>query len=118
MKVPLFFKHVLPFAAMYAMMVAAAIFDRGLHTMGLDHVGRYLGPVGTVLIVLSFVYSLRKRKIIRSGSPRTYLTCMIFCLGRPGDDLVHAGIHFNGRLPAGHVYAAISVGSGLVGKFC
>lgn len=82
MKVPLFFRHVLPFAAMYAVMVAAAILlDRGLHTMGLDHVGRYLGPVGTMLIVLSFVYSLRMRKIIASGSPRTYLTVMRISLG-------------------------------------
>ncbi len=120
MKVPLFFKHVLPFAAMYAMMVAAAILlDRGLHTMGLDHVGRYLGPVGTVLIVLSFVYSLRKRKIIRSGSPRTYLTVHEY-LAWAGSVmiLVHAGIHFNARLPWLATYMLlISVGSGLVGKY-
>lgn len=120
MKVPLFFKHVLPFAAMYAMMVAAAIlFDRGLHAMGLDHVGRYLGPVGTVLIVLSFVYSLRKRKIIPSGSPRTYLSVHEY-LAWAGSVmiLVHAGIHFNARLPWLATYMLlISVASGLVGKY-
>ena len=82
MKMPLLLSHVAPFAAMYAMMVTAAILvDRSLHAIGLDHVGRYLGPVGTMLIVLSFVYSLRKRKIIASGSPRTYLTVMRISLG-------------------------------------
>ena len=120
MKVPLLFRHVLPFAAMYATMVAAAILlDRGLHAMGLDHVGRYLGPVGTVLIVLSFVYSLRKRKIIPSGSPRTYLTVHEY-LAWAGSVmiLVHAGIHFNARLPWLATYMLlISVASGLVGKY-
>ncbi|MBP6390112.1 MAG: hypothetical protein KA175_04245 [Flavobacteriales bacterium] len=120
MKVPLFIKHVLPFAAMYAMMVAAAILlDRGLHAVGLDHVGRYLGPVGTVLIVLSFVYSLRKRKIIPSGSPKTYLRVHEY-LAWAGSVmiLVHAGIHFNARLPWLATYMLlISVASGLVGKY-
>jgi len=120
MKMPLLFRHVVPFASMYAVMVAAAILlDRGLHTMGLDHVGRYLGPVGTVLIVLSFSYSLRKRKIIRTGSPRTYLTVHEY-LAWTGSVmiLVHAGIHFNARLPWLATYMLlISVASGLVGKY-
>jgi len=120
MKLPLFIKLVLPFAAMYAMMVAAAILlDRGLHAVGLDHVGRYLGPVGTVLIVLSFVYSLRKRKIIPSGSPKTYLMVHEY-LAWAGSVmiLVHAGIHFNARLPWLATYMLlITVASGLVGKY-
>ncbi len=120
MKMPLLFRHVVPFAAMYAMMVAAAILlDRGLHAMGLDHVGRYLGPVGTVLIVLSFVYSLRKRKIITSGSPKKYLMAHEY-LAWAGSVmiLVHAGIHFNARLPWLATYMLlISVASGLVGKY-
>lgn len=105
---------------MYAVMVAAAILlDRGLHAMGLDHVGRYLGPLGTVLIVSSFVYSLRKRKLILSGSPRTYLTVHEY-LAWAGSVmiLVHAGIHFNARLPWLATYMLlISVASGLVGKY-
>lgn len=120
MKLPLFIKHVLPFAAMYVVMVAAAILlDRGLHAMGLDNVGRYLGPVGTALIVLSFVYSLRKRRIISSGSPRTFLTVHEY-LAWAGSVmiLVHAGIHFNARLPWLATYMLlISVASGLVGKY-
>ncbi len=105
---------------MYAVMVTAAILlDRGLHAIGLDHVGRYLGPAGTVLIVLSFVYSLRKRKIIPSGSPRTYLSVHEY-LAWIGSVmiLVHAGIHFNARLPWLATYMLlISVASGLVGKY-
>ncbi len=120
MRAPLFIKHVLPFAAMYAMMVAAAILlDRGLHAMGFDHVGRYLGPAGTVLIVLSFVYSLRKRKIIPTGSPKKYLMAHEY-LAWAGSVmvLVHAGIHFNARLPWLATYMLlITVASGLVGKY-
>ena len=120
MKLPLFIKHVLPFAAMYAVMVAAAILlDRGLHTMGLDHVGRYLGPVGMAFILLSFVYSLRKRKIISTGSPKKYLMAHEY-LAWAGSVmiLVHAGIHFNARLPWLATYMLlITVASGLVGKY-
>ena len=119
MRLPLFIKHVLPFAAMYAVMIVAAILvDRGLHTIGLDHVGRNLGPVGTAFIVLSFVYSLRKRKIIANGSPKKYLMAHEY-LAWAGSVmiLVHAGIHFNARLPWLATYMLlITVASGLVGK--
>ena len=120
MKMPLLLSHVAPFAAMYAMMVTAAILvDRSLHAVGLDHVGRHLGPIGTALIVLSFVYSLRKRKIIASGSPRKYLMAHEY-LAWAGSVLilVHAGIHFNARLPWLATYMLlITVASGLVGKY-
>ncbi|HRD54052.1 MAG TPA: hypothetical protein PKY96_15540 [Flavobacteriales bacterium] len=120
MRSPLLIKHVLPFAAMYAMMIAAAILlDRGLHAMQWGHVGRHLGLVGTVVIALSFVYSLRKRKIIPTGSPRTYLTVHEY-LAWAGSVmiLVHAGIHFNARLPWLATYMLlIAVASGLVGKY-
>ena len=48
---------------------ATIVLDYALHRAGLVWIGRYLGPVGTGLIVVSFVYSLRKRRN-RSTSAR------------------------------------------------
>jgi hypothetical protein len=82
-------------------------------------VGRYLGYAGTFTIIGSFAYSLRKRKIIKTGSPKTYLTVHEY-MAWAGSVmlLVHAGIHFNALLPWLAVLAMIiSVISGLVGKF-
>jgi hypothetical protein len=95
------------------------LMDLGLHYLKLVAVGRYLGYAGTFTIIGSFVYSLRKRKIIKSGSPKTYLMVHEY-MAWVGSImlLVHAGIHFNALLPWLAVLAMIiSVISGLVGKF-
>ena len=42
--------------------------------LNLVWVGRYLGIPGSILIIGSLVYSLRKRKYITSGTPRSLLT--------------------------------------------
>ena len=82
-------------------------------------IGRYLGIPGTLLILGSLAYSLRKRKLIRSGQPgkllrwHEYLAWLGSLLV-----LVHAGIHFNsilGWLAVGAML--INVASGLTGKF-
>lgn len=113
-------RHVLPFAGMFFLMVLVTILiDYTLHSLGLVHIGRYLGPIGTLLIIGSFVYSLRKRKIIRSGSPKDLLMIHEY-MAWSGSVmiLVHAGIHFNARLPwIATALLLISVASGLVGKF-
>ena len=82
-------------------------------------IGRYLGIPGTLLIVGSCAYSLRKRKLIRAGKPVTLLRWHER-LAWVGSllVLVHAGIHFNallGWLAAGAML--VNVGSGLTGKF-
>ena len=82
-------------------------------------IGRYLGIVGTCIILVSFVYSLRKRKIIKSGSPKELLKMHEY-LAWIGSVLilVHAGIHFNSILPwLAILLLLINVASGLVGKF-
>jgi hypothetical protein len=82
-------------------------------------VGRYLGFAGTIVIVFSFVYSLRKRKIIDSGSPKQLLLLHEY-LAWIGSImlLVHAGIHFNAIIPwLAILMLLIAVASGLVGKF-
>ena len=120
MKQPLLVKYVLPFIQWYALMIFLAIaIDYFLHRFQLVSVGRYLGFVGTLAIVISFVYSLRKRKIIESGSPKQLLALHEY-LAWIGSImlLVHAGIHFNAVLPwLAILMLLIAVASGLVGKF-
>ena len=120
MKQPLLIKYVLPFIQWYALMILLAIaIDYLLHRFQLVSVGRYLGFIGTLVIVISFVYSLRKRKIIESGSPKQLLALHEY-LAWIGSImlLVHAGIHFNAVLPwFAILMLLIAVASGLVGKF-
>jgi len=99
--------------------VAALLVDGLLHLVDAVWVGRYLGIPGVLLIVGSFGYSLRKRKLITKGNPASLLRlhermawagCLLV--------LVHAGIHFNAILGWLAVWALlINVGSGLTGKF-
>ena len=77
-----------------------------------------MGIPGTVLIIGSLVYSLRKRKYIRSGNPKTLLTLHEIgtWLGSVMV-LIHAGIHFNAILPwLATIAMGVNVISGLVGK--
>jgi hypothetical protein len=120
MKKPLLLKYFLPFIQWYALMIFIAIgIDFIFHKFDLVFIGRYLGTIGTIVILLSFIYSLRKRKIIQSGSPKELLLLHEY-LAWAGSImlLVHAGIHFNAWLPwLAIVMLLITVGSGLVGKF-
>jgi len=120
MKHSLLLRYVIPFIQWYALMILITIgIDYLLHHYQLAGVGRYLGYVGTFLVLISFIYSLRKRKIIESGSPKKLLKMHEY-LAWGGSILllVHAGIHFNAILPWLAVgMLLISVASGLVGKF-
>lgn len=113
-------KYVLPFFQWYAVMILAAIaIDYFLHRYKIISVGRYMGYVGTFTILLSFIYSLRKRKIIKSGSPKTLLALHEY-MAWAGSImiLVHAGIHFNALLPwLAILMLLIAVATGLIGKF-
>jgi len=113
-------REVLPFlVSLVALVAASLLVDALLHVLDAVWIGRYLGIPGTLLILGSFRYSLRKRKWIRSGSPvrllrlherMAWLGCLLV--------LVHAGIHFNAILAWLAVGAMlINVGSGLTGKF-
>ncbi|MBK8558028.1 MAG: hypothetical protein IPL65_20805 [Lewinellaceae bacterium] len=71
MKHSLVLRYVIPFIQWYALMILITIgIDYLLHHYQWAGVGRSLGYVGTFLVLLSFVYSLRKRKIIEAGSPK------------------------------------------------
>ena len=120
MKKSLFREEVFSSILLFGLLLIVTILvDLLLHTIQLVWIGRYLGYAGTFLIIASFAYSLRKRKIIQWGSPKLFLgfheyaawigSLMI---------MIHAGIHFNAFLPWFATCAClVVVGSGLTGKF-
>jgi hypothetical protein len=113
-------REIIPFTVSFAALaLVTLLLDGLLHWFDLVWIGRYLGIVGTLLILYSFRYSLRKRKLIRSGNPVSLLRWHEY-LAWLGSllILVHAGIHFNsilGWLAVGAML--INIGSGLAGKF-
>jgi len=112
-------QEVVPFFGQIALLTIFSVAsDLVLHYYHLAWVGRYLGIPGVLLIILSLLYSMRKRKIIKSGSPKMLLwlhetlTWMGALLV-----LVHASIHFNTILPwLAMIGMVINVLSGLVGQ--
>ncbi|MCX7376938.1 MAG: hypothetical protein NTY94_09395 [Alphaproteobacteria bacterium] len=113
-------REVLPFfLALLALAAAALLLDAALHLANAVWIGRYLGIAGTLLILVSLRYSLRKRKIITTGTPVQLLRQHEWLAwGGSLLVLVHAGIHFNAILGWLAVWAMlITVGSGLTGKF-
>jgi hypothetical protein len=120
MKTSLWMQHILPFGLLLGLLAVATLTgDYVLHRFNLVWVGRYLGILGTLLIIVSFVYSLRKRKVILAGHPKSFLVFheITAWLGSLLI-LIHAGIHFNAILPWLAIVAmGVNVVSGLVGKF-
>lgn len=119
MKASLWREHVLPFTVMLGLLAAATLAgDYVLHRFNLVWVGRYMGIPGTLLIVGSLYYSLRKRKFVTSGNPKTLLSMHEFSawLGSLMV-LIHSGVHFNAILPwLATAAMSVNVVSGLVGK--
>ncbi len=113
-------KEVAPFLKMFAALIlATAITDAILHMFDLVWVGRWLGIPGVILIVLSLLYSMRKRKKISFGKPKTLLI-LHESLAWTGAlmILVHAGIHVYTILPWLALTAMmINVISGMTGKY-
>ena len=111
--------HILPFTLLVTLLgVATLIGDYLLHRLNLVWVGRYLGIPGTLLIIGSLIYSLRKRKYITSGNIKSWLS--MHEIGTWLGSLmvlIHAGIHFNAILPwLATIAMGINVISGMVGK--
>jgi hypothetical protein len=113
-------REVLPFlVGISALVGATLLLDALLHMLDAVWVGRYLGIPGTLLIIASTAYSMRKRKLIQSGQPAQLLRWHegLAWLGSLLV-LVHAGIHFNAILAWLAVVAMlVNVISGLTGKF-
>jgi hypothetical protein len=112
-------QHILPFTLLLGLLAVCTLAgDYVLHRLNLVWIGRYLGIPGSLLIIGSLYYSLRKRKYVTSGNPKTLLTLHEFgaWLGSLMV-LIHAGVHFNAILPwLATVAMGINVISGMVGK--
>ena len=113
-------KEVFPFLVMFGSLILVTIItDALLHHFELVWIGRWLGIPGVILILLSFFYSMRKRKVISFGKPRTLLILheTLTWLGALMI-LVHAGIHIYTILPwLALIAMLINVISGMTGKF-
>ncbi len=113
-------KEVFPFLAMFGSLILATItIDALLHQFELVWIGRWLGIPGVILILLSFFYSMRKRKVISFGKPKTLLALheTLTWLGALMI-LVHAGIHIYTILPwLALIAMLVNVISGMTGKY-
>lgn len=113
-------RRILPFVLIYAALIAsAAALHFYMHNSGFKWTLRYLGIAGTALIILSFIYSLRKRKIINFGKAKTLLQFHEL-LAWTGSLLIllHAGFEFDAVIPRIAVFAMlIVVASGVTGKY-
>jgi hypothetical protein len=112
-------RHILPFTLLLGLLAVATLAgDWLLHRFNLVWVGRYLGIPGTLLIIGSLFYSLRKRKMITAGNVKSWLN--MHEIGTWLGSLMvllHAGIHFNAILPwLATVAMGVNVISGMVGK--
>ncbi len=112
--------RIVPSALVFAALLGAGLaLDLVLHLAGAVQVGRWLGIAGAFLILVSFAYSLRKRRLIAFGQPKRLLQAHEV-LGWTGAVavLVHGGVHFNAFLPWCALAALVAVvASGLTGKF-
>ncbi len=113
-------KEVVPFLKMFgALILVTIITDALLHQFELIWVGRWLGIPGVILILMSFFYSMRKRKKISFGKPRNLLILheILTWLGALMI-MVHAGIHIYTILPWLALFAMlVNVISGMTGKY-
>ena len=112
-------KEVVPFLLMFgALILATIVSDALLHHFDLVWIGRYLGIPGTLLILLSFLYSMRKRKLVSFGKPKTLLILheTLAWLGALMI-LIHAGIHVYAILPwLALIAMLVNIMSGMTGK--
>jgi hypothetical protein len=83
-------------------------------------VGQTYGVIGTVLMLVPFVYMARKRikKFSAAGSARTWLEIHLFC-GIVGPALVtlHTSFKFNGIISAAYWSMVVVVLSGFLGRY-
>ncbi len=109
-------------AALMAALIALVTIGHGLarvlEARHLEPAGLALGAVGTGLIAVSFVHSLRKRGVIRAGSPRVLLRVHETLAWSGALAVVaHAGVHVHALLPWLGIAAMLAaVTTGMIGE--
>ncbi|MDH3267480.1 MAG: hypothetical protein OEM46_01375 [Ignavibacteria bacterium] len=113
-------RAIIPSILIFVVLIASAtLLHIFLQSVGYKWILRYLGIAGTFLIIISFIYSLRKRKVINFGKAKTLLI-VHEALAWTGSllILVHAGFEFDAVIPRMAVFAMlIVVASGITGKY-
>jgi hypothetical protein len=113
-------QRALPLSISYLLLVVASLsLDYILHAANLAWIGRYLGPLGTAVLIFSFGYSARKQKLVKSGTLKFFLR-MHCNAGWVGTlmILVHSGVHFSALLPwAATALMMVVTASGHVGQY-
>ena len=113
-------QRTIPLSISYLLLIIAGIaLDYILHIAHLVWIGRYLGIIGTLFLVLSFGYSARKKKLITNGALKFFLKfhCYTGWIGTLMI-LVHSGIHFNALLPwATTTLMMVVTASGHIGQY-
>jgi hypothetical protein len=111
---------IFPFVFIYIILITAPIsINIFLQNAGYKWLLRYLSIAGTLLIIFSFVYSLRKRKIINFGRAKRLLQFHEL-MAWTGSllILIHAGFDFDAVIPRMAVFAMlVVVASGITGKY-
>ncbi|NHQ59032.1 hypothetical protein G9409_00255 [Chlorobium sp. BLA1] len=112
-------QRTIPLTISYLLLILAAIaLDSLLHALNLVWIGRYLGIAGTLSLAFSFIYSVRKKKLITNGPMKFFLKlhCHSGWIGTLMI-LVHSGVHFNAIIPwAATTLMMIVTASGHVGQ--
>jgi hypothetical protein len=112
-------QRTLPLSISYLLLIIAAIaFDYILHSADLVWIGRYLGIPGSASLMFSFVYSVRKKRLIQNGAMKLFLKlhCHSGWIGTLMI-LVHSGVHFNAIIPwVASALMLIVTGSGHIGQ--
>lgn len=120
MNISIFRKEILPFLALFGSLILATVLvDAILHALDLVWIGRYLGIPGTLLILVSFLYSMRKRKLIQVGRPKSFLRLHeVLTWTGALMILVHAGVHVYAILPwLALIAMLVNVASGMTGQY-
>jgi len=112
-------QRTIPLTISYLLLILAAIaLDSLLHALNLVWIGRYLGIAGTASLAFSFIYSVRKKKLIQNGPMKFFLKlhCHSGWIGTLMI-LVHSGVHFNAIIPwAATTLMMVVTASGHVGQ--
>ncbi len=113
-------KEVVPFLKLFGLLILTTVItDALLHLFDMVWVGRWLGIPGVILILMSFFYSMRKRKMISFGNPKILLVLheTLTWMGALMI-MVHAGIHIYTILPwLALIAMLVNVISGMTGKY-
>lgn len=114
------FKNIIPFILWYfSLIILAILIDIILHFLNLRWIGKSFGIIGVIILLFSFIYSLRKRKYINFSSPK-YLLEIHEYLAWLGSVLllIHSGYQFNALIPwLATLMLIIVVAFGIIGKF-